>query len=166
MKKLLLGIGLLAVLGVGAFGFSRFERTVSAVSPNGAQTADAAGILTLTAVNGQRITVNPNEKTVLHFMTSSCSECLPTEINLAGFQHTKGVRLISVDVEPQTDTPATIAQFSRIAGSHWPYVLETSPALLQRFHVTALDTVIVLYHSKVIFDAVAPSRTQLRSVLT
>ncbi len=204
VKKVLLGIALFVVLGVGVFGFSRFGRvglaasadafpaasgTGAAASPAAQQSGTAGstgpsassgsapsstsvqsnatvGALTLTAVTGARIVVNPAQKTVLHFMTSSCSECLPTEIMLAKFQHAPGVQLISIDVQPQTDTAATIAQFSRIAHSHWPYVLEGTPALVQRFHITALDTVIVLYHNSVVFSAVAPSRQQLAAVLS
>ncbi|GMA58197.1 hypothetical protein GCM10025858_27000 [Alicyclobacillus sacchari] len=52
-----------------------------------------------------------------------------------------------------------------MAGSHWPYVLETNSSLLQKFHVTELDTVVVLYHNKVIYEGVVPSEAQLKKVL-
>lgn len=179
MNKLWLGGALVVVLGAGVFGFTRFEDAATASASTGStsvavqpasqqNSATAAGLsdLSFTDMNGKHITVNPNEKTVLHFMTSSCSDCLPTETTLAKFQNTPGVQLISIDVEPQADNASTIAQFSKTAGSHWPYVLETSSNLLQKFHVTELDTVVVLYHHKVIYEGVVPSEAQLKKVLT
>lgn len=173
MKKIWLGGALALVLAGGAVGWTQFGRAASATSSASQAatqtvTTSSAHVaaLSFTDINGKRISVNPNEKTVLHFMTSSCSSCLPTETTLAGFQHMPGVQLISIDVEPQADNRSTIVQFSQVAGSHWPYVLETNSSLIQRFHVTELDTVIVLYHNHVIFDGVVPSASQLQKVLT
>ena len=178
MNKLWLGGALVVVLGVGTFGFTRFEHTATGSASTGSQsaaaqqtsqqssaTATGLSVLIFTDVNGKRISVNPNEKTVLHFMTSSCSDCLPTETTLAKFQNTPGVQLISIDVEPQADNASTIAQFSKVADSHWPYVLETNSSLIQKFHVTELDTVVVLYHNKVIYNGAVPSEAQLKQVL-
>ncbi|WP_067620396.1 hypothetical protein [Alicyclobacillus acidiphilus] len=72
---------------------------------------------------------------------------------------------ISIDVEPQADNQVTIQQFSKAANTHWQYVLATDANLLERFHVTELDTVVVLYHNHVIFDGVAPTAVQLQKVL-
>ncbi|SDW23997.1 hypothetical protein SAMN04489725_103179 [Alicyclobacillus hesperidum] len=92
--------------------------TAEQTSQQTSATATGLSDLTFTDVHGKRITVNPNEKTVLHFMTSSCSDCLPTETALAKFQNMPGVQLISIDVEPQADNASTIAQFAQVAGSH------------------------------------------------
>ncbi len=178
MNKIWLGGALVVVLGVGAFGFTRFEHAATASTSTGPQSAvvqqtsqQSSGTvawlsdLSFTDVSGKHITVNPNVKTVLHFMTSSCSDCLPTETTLAKFENAPGVQLISIDVEPQADNASTIAQFSKVAGSHWPYVLETNSSLVQEFHVTELDTVIVLYHNKAIYKGVLPSAAQLKKVL-
>lgn len=178
MNKLWLGGVLVVVLGAGAFGFTRFGHLASATpstvastrvqQPSQAISTSASAnetSLHFTDIHGKKISVNPNEKTVLHFMTSSCSSCLPTETTLAKFQHTPGVQLISIDVEPQADNASTIAQFSQVAGSHWPYVMETNSSLIQKFHVTELDTVVVLYHNKVIYEGVVPSEAQLKKVL-
>lgn len=178
MKKIWLGGALVMVLGVGALAFHHFEHTATALASTGPQSAvsentreqgrtPAAGLssLSFTDINGKTISVNPNKKTVLHFMTSSCSSCLPTETTLTQFQDMPGVQLISIDVEPQADNASTIAQFSKAAGSHWPYVLETNSSLIQKFHVTELDTVVVLYHNKVVYEGVVPSAAQLKKVL-
>ncbi|KPV43843.1 TlpA family protein disulfide reductase [Alicyclobacillus ferrooxydans] len=178
MNKMWLGGALVIVLGAGVIGFTRFEHVSTASASTGPQSAavqqtsqqssaTAVGLsdLSFTDVSGKVISVNPNDKTVLHFMTSSCSDCLPTETTLAKFQNTQGVKLVSIDVEPQADNASTIAQFSKVAGSHWPYVLETNSSLLQKFHVTELDTVVVLYHNKVIYEGVVPSAAQLKKVL-
>ncbi|GMA58196.1 hypothetical protein GCM10025858_26990 [Alicyclobacillus sacchari] len=116
MNRIWLGGALVVVLGAVVLGFTRFEHATAAPTATGPQSATAqrtsqqisataTGLseLRFTDVSGKKISVNPNEKTVLHFMTSSCSDCLPTEATLAKFQNMPGVQLISVDVEPQAD---------------------------------------------------------------
>lgn len=167
MKK---QIGLLAVLivlvGVG-YGVvhaaqGQTKTTAIVVSPNVQTTITA---LTLTTVNGQTIAVNPNKKTVLHFMMSSCSDCIGTEETLTKFARTPDVQIISVDVDPQNDNLTTIQAFKKATGATWDYVLLKNPALINEFHVTELDTVVVLYHNKVIYDGIAPSASTLKQVL-
>lgn len=167
MKNIWPAGALVLVLAAGVVGWNQFGRAASQSTV--LQTAESgvndATALTFTDIGGKWISVNPDEKTVLHFMTSSCSDCLPTETMLTKFQRLPGVQLISIDVEPQTDNGDTIAWFSHVAGSHWPYVPDTISALVGRFHVTELDTVVVLYHNRVIFDSVVPSAAQLQKVL-
>lgn len=120
----------------------------------------------LHSIAGRTVAVNPDQKTVLHFMVSFCTSCLPTEHMLTQFAGTPGVRIISVDIDPRNDSAAMLAQFAQVAGARWPHVLATGTRLINRFHVTELDTVVVLYHNQVIFDQVAPTAAQLRQVLT
>ena len=178
MKKSVLAVGLLVVIGVGVFAVKEVGKqpTVAVV---GTPTASASRIATTSngtqnqnltdlsfkTVNGRTIQVNPNEKTVLHFMTSSCASCLPTEQMLTKFAHMPGVQLISVDINPQNDSKSTIQQFQQVAKSNWSYVMETNQKLINEFHVTELDTIVVLQHNRVIFDGVAPSAAQLQKVL-
>lgn len=178
MNKLWFGGAAVVVLGIGAFTFVGFEKSTAAPVPTqsvtqttlqpASQITDTSATvsnLSFTDINGKKISVNPNKKTVLHFLATSCSVCLPTETMLTKFKDMSNVQMISVDVDPQGDSPSTITQFAKVAGSQWPYVLETDQTLIERFHVTELDTVAVLYHNKVIYEGVAPTATQMQKVL-
>ncbi|MCY0868973.1 MAG: hypothetical protein OWT27_00070 [Firmicutes bacterium] len=143
-----------AAVGVREFGFG-----------SGQSEAAAGPQLVLSALGGRSIRVNPADYTVLDFMSSSCADCLQTAATLRHFEHRKGIELISVDVAPQVDSAATIAAFERIAQTGWPYVLEKTPGLIDRFHVTELDTVVVLHDGRVVYHGISPSVSQLQQVL-
>ncbi|WP_035462572.1 TlpA family protein disulfide reductase [Alicyclobacillus macrosporangiidus] len=171
-RPMWLGGALVVLIGVGVYGIVHFEqggpRPALQPSAQTAATSDGstpASDFTLVDTAGRRMVIDPNEKTVLHFLTTSCADCLPTETALAQFQNDPHVRLISIDVTPQANDASTIQQFSKAAGAHWPYVLATDASLLERFHVTGLDTVVVLYHNQIIFEGVAPTPAQLQKVL-
>lgn len=165
-KQFGLFAALIVLVGVGygvVHAAKGQTKTTAVVASPKVQTTTAA--LTLTGVNGQTIVVNPNEKTVLHFMMSSCGDCIGTEETLTNFAHTPGVRIISVDVDPQNDNLSTIQAFKKVTGATWDYVLLKNATLVNKFHVTELDTVVVLYHNKVIYDGIAPSAATLKQVL-
>ena len=151
------GLSAQAAVGPGAAAASKAPR---------AQAPSALAGLTLTSVTGQVLHVNPAQKTVLHFMVSSCGSCVATEQMLTRFARTPGVQLMSIDVDPQSDSAGTIRAFRQVTGAAWPYVMERNAALVDRFHVTELDTIVVLYHNRVIFNRVSPSAAALRAVLT
>lgn len=130
-----------------------------------AQRTSSTPSLVLQTTADRTVAINPSQKTILHFMVSFCTSCLPTERMLTQFAGTTGVKIISVDIDPQNDSAAMVARFAEVAGAHWPHVLATGTRLINQFHVTELDTVVVLYHNQVIFDQVAPTATQLRQVL-
>lgn len=156
---LIVGLGLIGATTIAA---TSVQHDASAQGEKTTSTHE----MTLTDVAGTKVAINPHEKTVLHFLATSCAVCLPTETMLSHVVGLPNVQLISVDVDPQGDNATTIAQFSAAAKSNWPYVLETSSSLVNQFHVSELDTVVVLFHNRVIFDGVAPSLAQMKKVLT
>ncbi|MCL6593210.1 MAG: hypothetical protein K6T31_04475 [Alicyclobacillus sp.] len=93
-RSMWLGGAAVVLVGVGLFGIVHFLQggprpasqpsTPMAATKNG---ATPAGNITLVDTAGQRVVINPNEKTVLHFLTTSCADCLPTETALAQFQN-------------------------------------------------------------------------------
>lgn len=163
-KQVGLFVGLIVLLGIG-YGVVHAAQGQTKVPKVVAGSKATNTSLELTAVNGQTIAVNPNEKTVLHFMTSSCGDCIGTEESLTKFAHTADVQIISVDAEPQVDNLSTIQAFKKATGATWDYVLLKNPALINEFHVTELDTVVILYHGKVIYNGIAPSTSTLKRVL-
>lgn len=171
MKRFFLLVVLLVVLGVGYFTVMKLGQQTAPVTQTITGQQDVAFSqpestgLSFKDIQGQTITVNPNDKTVLHFMTSSCSSCLPMETTLAAFAQTPGVQLISIFVDPQNDTPAAMEVFRKTVGATWPYVMDQHQTLVRKFHITSLDTVVVLYHGQVIFSGVVPSKSTLEKVL-
>lgn len=178
MKRIGLITLLLVVLGGGFFavktlGHPASAQTVAASTQRGTTVNEKVNVrnvsglsgLVLTSVSGKSIAVDPNRRTVLHFMVSSCGTCVGTEIELTKFAHTPGVQMVSIDVDPQNDNLGTIQAFKKATHASWPYVMDTNHSLVKRFNVTELDTVVVLYHNKVILDQVAPSASTLQKVL-
>lgn len=167
-----MAVGFVLVRQFGAPGLSAQAAAgpgaaaAAAAKASRAQASPALAGLTLTSVSGQILHVNPAQKTVLHFMVSSCTSCVATEQMLARFAHTPGVQLISVDIDPQSDNAGTIRAFKQLTGATWPYVMDQNAALVNRFHITQLDTIVVLYHNHVLFDQVKPSVATLRAILT
>lgn len=172
MKKLPLLASLIVVLGVGYFAVTKLGHqntpvTQAATGQEQVTTSQQAsvGSLSFKDIQGQTVTVNPDEKTVLHFLTSTCSDCLPMETTLAAFAYSPGVRLVSIDVGPKSDSAVTIDAFKKAVGATWPYVMDQNQSLVQKFHITSLDTVVVLYHGQVIYSGIAPSKSTLEKVL-
>ncbi|UOF90897.1 TlpA family protein disulfide reductase [Fodinisporobacter ferrooxydans] len=179
MKRILIVMILIvAVAGIG-FASSKFiHRASSATTQPAKQTATkqtdaktqqqqavSVSNLSMTDINGKPVKIDPNKLTVLHFMVTSCSTCLPTEETLTKFQNQNNVQLISIDVDPQNDNADSIQTFKKATGATWPYVMDTNQSLIQQFHITELDTVIVLHHGQVIYKGVAPSSADLKKVL-
>lgn len=179
MKKIGLIALLLIVLGGGFFAVKKLgqpasAQTVAASTQQGTTVSEKTNApsalakssgLTLTSVSGKTLTINPNEKTVLHFMVSSCATCVATETELTKFAHLPGVQIVSIDIDPQNDNLNTIQSFKQATKASWPYVMDKNQSLVNKFNVTELDTVVVLYHNKVILDEIAPSTSTLRKVL-
>ncbi|MCY0892316.1 MAG: hypothetical protein OWR52_02230 [Acidibacillus sp.] len=165
-KQLGLLAALIVLVGVGYGAVHTVEGQTKATAVAASLKAPTAiAPLTLTDVNGQTIAVNPNNKTVLHFMMSTCADCIGMEKSLTKFAHSPGVQIISLDVDPENDNLSTIQDFKKITGATWNYVLLKNSALINKYHVTELDTVVVLYHNKVIYDGVSPSVSTLKQVL-
>lgn len=160
VKKWGIAVGTVVLLAAAAIGVREFGP-----GSGPGQAAAAGPPLVLSALGGRSIRVNPTDYTVLDFMSSSCSDCLQTAWTLRHFEHLKDIDLISVDVAPQVDSAATIKAFEQIAQTNWPYVLEKTPALIDRFHVTSLDTVVVLHEGRVVYHGISPSVSELQQVL-
>jgi thioredoxin-like negative regulator of GroEL len=174
MKKFSLLAALLVMLSVGYFAVTKighqtatFVMQAARGQEHGASSQQVSvGSLSFKDTDGQTITVKPNDKTVLHFMTSSCSDCLPMEKTLTSFAHSAGVRLVSIDADPQSDTVSTLEAFKKAGGATWPYVMDQNQSLVQQFHITSLDTVVILYQGQVIYNSIAPSKSALEKVLS
>ncbi len=135
--------------------------------------ADASGIHSgagyrLTSVTGQAVTIPAGRPTVLYFMSASCSSCWQGSSQLAqayAALRTKA-QVVSLDVTPQVDTASQVETMAQETGARWPQTFATS-ALLTRYHVESLDTVVVLSPTgRVVYDGSIPSNAQLLALVT
>lgn len=104
----------------------------------------------LSSINGEPISGNPDKPTVLFFMAAWCGSCIPEERALAKLHRQYGdqVGIISVDADPNTDSPGDVRRFQQQYGGPWPHAL--SGKMTQRFRVRSLDTTLVLNRNNVI----------------
>lgn len=121
----------------------------------------------LTALNGTGFTIPTGKPTILYFMSASCSSCWQGSAQLS--QLWPGIRtgadLISLDVAPQVDTAQSVDKMVSTTGALWPQAFAT-PAILSRYAVRDLDTVVVLTPGgKVVYNGAIPPNQRIRALL-
>ncbi|RED75987.1 TlpA family protein disulfide reductase [Cohnella phaseoli] len=172
MKRVSLIVLLIAIVGIGYFAVTKFG---GAATAGGVKTTDlvsntvgqsVVSDLSFTDIDGKSVTVDPNKKTILHFMISTgCSSCAETEISLLKFANNPNVDLVGIAIDPANDTKDTIREFTQYTKSDWPHVIDMDQSLIQKFKVTSIDTVLVVYQNQIIFSGVKPSPSELQKVL-
>jgi thiol-disulfide isomerase/thioredoxin len=126
---------------------------VAAASPRTGQEASPAGghgsvglAFRLRDVSGGIVTLPAGRPALLLFgAASGCVSCAASEQMLAQVYPRLGRRVlfVTVDVMPG-DTPAEVRAVAQALHAPWPHVLAQGTDLLARFHITALDTMVVL----------------------
>lgn len=122
---------------------------------------------TVTTLTGSRVTIPDGAPTVLYFMSAQCGSCIQGEHQLAQIQAQlpASVHLISLDVTPQYDTAKAVTTVAQSVGAHWPQAFAT-PVLLQAYHVTELDQVVVISdNGQALFNGGLPSNAKLLQVI-
>ncbi len=116
----------------------------------GTSVGNRAPEFSLTSIDGDRISYNADRPKVIFFMAAWCGSCIPEERALAKLHRQYGdhVQIISVDADPQTDSPADTRRFQEQYGGPWPHAL--SGQIAQLFRVRSLDTTLVLNRNNVI----------------
>lgn len=167
---LLLGVGL-AGCGVGAPQAGAAHNTAPAKTTTTTRppvpTDPAAPAFTVTALSGSTVSVPNGAPTVVYFMSAICGSCIQGEQQLAQLapQLPGSVRLLSLDVTPQSDTAQSLAGVAQETGARWPQAFATS-AILQAYRVTQLDQVAVVTASgRVLYNGPLPSNSQLLSLI-
>jgi cytochrome oxidase Cu insertion factor (SCO1/SenC/PrrC family) len=123
--------------------------------------------LTFTDIDEKTVKVDPNKKTILHFIISTgCTSCGDSEINLAKFSNKANLDLVSIAIDPSNDTKESMHEFMKATKAQWPHIIDKDHSLIGKFHVTSIDSVIVLYQNKIVFSGVDPSPSELEKVLT
>jgi hypothetical protein len=100
-------------------------------------------------------------------MAAWCGSCAAGEQQLAQMQPQlpPGVQMVSLDVTPQTDTPAALDKLAAAAGAKWPQAF-ASNAVISAYKVAYLDTVaVVSSKGQLLYKGPIPSADQLLSIV-
>ena len=131
------------------------------------QPLGSAPAFSVTDTEGQTVTVPSAHTTVLYFMAAWCGSCAAGEQQLAQLQPQlpAGVQMVSLDVTPQTDTPAALDQLASAAGAKWPQAF-ASNAVIAAYKVAYLDTVaVVSAKGQLVYEGPIPSSPKLLSIV-
>ena len=141
--------------------------TASNVPAAAPQPSGLAPAFSVTATDGQIVTVPSDHTTVLYFMAAWCGSCAAGEQQLAQLQPQlpQGVQMVSLDVTPQSDTPAALDKLAAAAGAKWPQAF-ASTAVISAYKVTYLDTVAVVSpKGQLAYEGPIPSSPKLLSIV-
>lgn len=76
------------------------------------------------------------------------------------------VQLITVSLDPKTDTKESLAKFKQNYGGDWPHVLQNGVKIAQRYGVKQLEEVVLVNsENEVVYRSVRPSFDELKKAL-
>lgn len=137
----------------------RGHGTVRATGVVGTAVGDTAPPFSVKDIQGQTVTLAAGKPTLMYFVAAWCSSCSygDTQLRQVYDRYGHAVRLITVDVDPQQDTPQMVATFAKNYGGPWPAVLDQGERLTQLYHVTSLDSsYLVNAQGVIVYAAQAP----------
>lgn len=111
------------------------------------KTGTQAPDFTLTDINGKTISLSAlkGKPVILDFMATWCSPCREEVIHLRSVYSKYGasISIISVSVDPTSDTAQKLQQFAADQGISWSIVLDTAN-VNQKYEVTAIPAVVIV----------------------
>ena len=129
------------MLLAGWLGF-RSHGTVRPTGVVGTALGDTAPSFSAKDIQGQTVTLAAGKPTLMYFVAAWCSSCAygDTQLRQVYDRYGHALRLITIDVDPQQDTPRMVAAFAKHYGGPWPEVLDQGERLTRLYHVTSLDS--------------------------
>ena len=116
------------------------DPSAGAASANGVKRIETA------SVTGEAVTVPSTRPTVLYFMASWCYTCVPQAEAMKELEQEYAGKadFVAVDVTPE-NTKTQVDQFRELAGAPgYPYVVDRTGELTQKYAVTSLDSTVVV----------------------
>ena len=159
-------IAVVAVLVVILAGGSGSDLTATRSPSQGER--DHAAPISLTTLEGEHVKLPAARPGVLFFTVSSCLSCVPSGQALGELKTELGNRAdaIWIGIDPG-DPPAAVRERRRAMGNPpYPFAIDRSGTLANRYRVQALGTTVV-YNSagEIIARLIEPSKDQLRAAL-
>jgi cytochrome oxidase Cu insertion factor (SCO1/SenC/PrrC family) len=119
-------------------------------------------------INGNNITLSDQNPTIIYFMAAWCPTCIGGEQVLKQVKEAyPNVQLITLDLDPSTDTKEDLAAFQQQFGGNWAHVLDDKERTITNlFKVNQLEVMVLIDQNKEeVFRAVNPSFKQLQEEL-
>ncbi|CAA4478691.1 AhpC/TSA family protein [Staphylococcus aureus] len=112
----------------------------------------------------------PNEKpTLIYFMATWCPSCIYNEEIFKEMHqlNPNDVQLITVSLDPNTDTKESLAKFKQDYGGDWPHVLKNGKEIADTYGVKQLEEIVLVNsENEVFYRSVRPSFDDLKEALT
>jgi cytochrome oxidase Cu insertion factor (SCO1/SenC/PrrC family) len=152
--------GVVVVLLAGWLGVhARAQARVTPTGIVGTAPGDTAPSFEIRDIQGKMVGLAQGRPTLLYFVASWCSSCAygETQLRQVYARYGHALRLITVDVDPQQDTPAMVAAFAKDYGGPWPAVLDRHLTLTRLYQVSSLDTSFLINgKGEIVFRGSAP----------
>lgn len=119
-------------------------------------------------IQGNSISLKDESPTLMYFMASWCATCIGGENVLKEVQELyPKVQLITIDVDPTTDTVESLTEFQKAYGGNWPHVLDEGQKISKGYSIKQLEEMIVVdENQEIVFRATNPSLDELKEVFT
>jgi peroxiredoxin len=124
---------------------SAVAATAAQVTGTGAQVGATAPQVTATSIDGRQVALAPGKPSVVFFFAGWCGSCIPEAAALGELHRERGddVNIVAVSIDPG-DTPETIGEFMRAAGSpDYPVVHDADGSIRAAYEVASLDVTVV-----------------------
>jgi cytochrome oxidase Cu insertion factor (SCO1/SenC/PrrC family) len=125
-------------------------------------------ILNAKDINGNQVTLSDQNPTLIYFMAAWCPTCIGGEQVLKKVNEAyPNVQLITLDLDPSTDTKEDLAVFQQRFGGNWSHVLDDNKrTITSLFKVNQLEVMVLIDQNKQeVFRAVNPSFKKLQEEL-
>ncbi len=142
-------------------------RTTSSPTSEGSTAPAGTTTFQVASLNAGTIRVPMAKPTVVYFMSAGCGSCISGEQQLAqvAAKTPTSVQWLSLDVEPGYDTSQAVLSMARSTGAHWSQAFARN-AMIQAYHVTQLDAVVVIAkNGTLLYDGALSSNTRLTTLI-
>lgn len=119
-------------------------------------------------VQGNSVSLKNDAPTIMYFMASWCPTCIGGERVLKEVNELyPKVQLVTIDVDPVTDTVESLTEFQKMYGGNWSHVLDEGQKITKGYSVNRLEEMIVVdKDQEVVFRGTNPSLDELKEALS
>lgn len=118
-------------------------------------------------IQGNSISLESESPTLMYFMASWCPTCIGGEKVLKEVQELyPNVQLITIDVDPTTDTVKSLTEFQKAYGGDWAHVLDEGQKIAKGYSVKQLEEMVLVdKNQQEVYRAINPSLDDLKEAL-
>src|SRR5699024_7201739 len=116
-------------------------------------------------IQGNPVTLSNEKPTLIYFMAAWCPPCIYNEEIFKEIHqlNPNDVQLITVSLDPNTDTKESLAKFKQDYGGDWPHVLNNGTKIAQSYDVKQLEEVVLVNsENEMVYRSIRPSFDELK----